>query len=168
MNGTPHIKEAQHQHRWRFSLGALLSLVTILCLSLAVFVLRATEYELKFRCGKMPPNDHALVAWLQRQHDTRHVLVIRNADTVNVRIVKQEFLPTSEGLMPPLDQLGYGEVQTVSMGWTSGWHHVRSNWLSAAAAILLLWLLYVLVRRLARRPVIRPDRTVPENLHELP
>jgi hypothetical protein len=134
---------------WRFSLGGLFGFITVVCVWLTVMSLKTTDREITFHCGTLPPNDHALIAWYQRQEGTKDVRATRDGDSVTVRIKKHEFFPTFELSTPPMKDLGYGQVTTMGFRSSSGWkidprpafqwglRHYRIIAAAAAAAILL-------------------------------
>ena len=95
-------RHATQKARWRFGLGGLFGCVTLICVWLTMMSLRTTERSIDFHCGSLPPNDHALIAWFQRQEGTRDVSAARESDIVTVQIRKHEFFATFAGASPPL------------------------------------------------------------------
>jgi hypothetical protein len=118
INPVATMSEAPRKPPWQFSLGGLLGLVTTICIALAWLSIHRTEYALTTRCGQMPPTDHALVAWIQRQ-GVANVRVTRDADVLVVNYERRELLPTFRHLMPPLADLGYRPARSAGVGWTA-------------------------------------------------
>jgi hypothetical protein len=67
----------------------------------------------------MPPNDHALIAWFQRQSGVQDVQVKRRIGSLTVGIEKRELWPTFQSFSPPLAELGYRNVEGTRFSWTS-------------------------------------------------
>ena len=168
-------KPIPQKARWRFSLGSLFAFITVACVWLAVMGLQTTDREITFHCERFPPNDHALIAWYQRQEGTQDVRATRDGDSVTVHIKKHEFFPTFEMSTPPLKDLGYGQATTMGFRSSSGWKFdlrpafqwvLRHYWLVAGAAVTAIALaLYVLLRG-ARKSTV--GGTGPENSQRLP
>jgi hypothetical protein len=123
----------------------------------------------------MPPNDHALIAWLQRNEGTKDILVTRDADVLTVRIRKRQFVSSPGRPLIPMKTLGYGDVQTISYNWKSGWGFhfrpvfqwmLRNYWLVAASSLAAIaGLIYVVFRK--RRKLVELD-TGRENPQQVP
>jgi hypothetical protein len=169
------VNRLEKPDRWRFSLGGLLGFVTMVCVWLAVMGLRSYERELTVRCEKMPPNDHALIAWLQRNEATKDILVTRDADVLTIQVRKRQFVSSPGMLLIPMKTLGYGDVQTISYNWKSGWGFhfrpafqwmLRNYWLVAiTSSVAILAVIYVLSRK--HRKSVKLD-TGRENPQQVP